>query len=166
MAEIFPISRVAANGVYLCKNCSNRQKPIDHIYIHNTTKSAQSAINTFLNKASRVSIHFLIDKEGKIYQLLDEVHQTAWHIGKSELNHRSIGIEVEASQESPGMTAIQEHMLRALVISLCEKHKIDVRNVVLHRDSYPTACPSFLWKQSKDEKEFLDWKRQNLGFTD
>jgi N-acetyl-anhydromuramyl-L-alanine amidase AmpD len=54
--------------------------------------SAQSAIATFAasERPARVSAHFVIEQDGRIYQLVD-LNQTAWHA--SAVNSRSIGIE-------------------------------------------------------------------------
>ena len=40
-----------------------------------------------------ISVHFCIDNDGTIYQLLDTQHG-AWHAGNSRANHRSIGVEI------------------------------------------------------------------------
>ena len=40
-----------------------------------------------------ISVHFCIDNDGTIYQLLDTQHG-AWHAGNGKLNHKSIGVEI------------------------------------------------------------------------
>jgi hypothetical protein len=40
-----------------------------------------------------LSVHFLIDNDGTIYQLLDTNH-AAYHAGSKKLNHASIGVEI------------------------------------------------------------------------
>ncbi len=40
-----------------------------------------------------VSVHFCIDNDGTIYQLLDTNH-AAWHGSTRKVNHRSIGVEI------------------------------------------------------------------------
>ena len=40
-----------------------------------------------------ISVHFCIDNDGTIYQLLDTQH-AAWHAGNSKINHKSIGVEI------------------------------------------------------------------------
>jgi len=45
-----------------------------------------------LNKRN-ISVHFCIDNDGTIYQLLDMNH-AAWHGSSRKVNHRSIGIEI------------------------------------------------------------------------
>jgi hypothetical protein len=45
-----------------------------------------------LNKRG-ISVHFCIDNDGTIYQLLDTNH-AAWHAGSKKWNHSSIGVEI------------------------------------------------------------------------
>ena len=45
-----------------------------------------------LNKRN-ISVHFCIDNDGTIYQLLDMNH-AAWHASSRKVNHRAIGIEI------------------------------------------------------------------------
>ena len=45
-----------------------------------------------LNKRG-ISVHFLIDNDGTIYQMLDTQHG-AWHAGVGKINHKSIGVEI------------------------------------------------------------------------
>lgn len=40
-----------------------------------------------------ISIHFCIDNDGTIYQLLDTQH-AAWHAGSAKINRKSIGVEI------------------------------------------------------------------------
>ncbi len=58
------------------------------------------AINTFLNKASKVSAHIVIDRSGKITQMVP-FNKVAWHAGPSRyqawngLNQFFVGIEYD-----------------------------------------------------------------------
>jgi len=89
------------------------------IVLHITAgPTARSAINTF--KASvaphRVSAHFVIDRDGTVFQLLP-VEDTAWHA--SAVNSRSVGIEHAAQ---PGLLPCTEEQYKAsaaLVSWLC-----------------------------------------------
>ena len=40
-----------------------------------------------------LSVHFMIDNDGTIYQLLDMQHR-AWHAGNSTVNTKSVGVEI------------------------------------------------------------------------
>jgi N-acetylmuramoyl-L-alanine amidase len=72
----------------------------DTIVIHYTAgSSAESAVNWLANPTSKVSAHIVIDRSGKIYQIIP-FNKVAWHAGKSEYGGRngfnsfSIGIEL------------------------------------------------------------------------
>lgn len=65
---------------------------------HTVSSSARSSINWWKqdNGGMRVATAFVIDKDGTIYQLFDELYWT-YHIGKGSTkfqNQRSIGIEI------------------------------------------------------------------------
>lgn len=53
--------------------------------------SAKSCANVLSKRG--ISVHFCIDNDGTIYQLLDTQH-AAWHAGGRTWNHSSIGVEV------------------------------------------------------------------------
>ena len=70
------------------------------IIVHYTgMQSMRVAINRLINHRSQVSCHYLISREGKIFQIVDD-NKVAWHAGKSKwgkfvnLNKNSIGIEL------------------------------------------------------------------------
>ena len=84
-------------------NFSSRDgRSISMIVLHSTVGSARSALDWLTTPASRVSTHYLIDKAGKIYQLVDDL-DAAWHAGKSawfgldseEIQQCSLGVELE-----------------------------------------------------------------------
>lgn len=61
--------------------------------------NAKGAVDWFLNPASKVSAHIILDRDGTITQMVP-FNQRGWHVGKSfwrghsGLNDSSIGIEV------------------------------------------------------------------------
>ncbi|MDD5092043.1 MAG: peptidoglycan recognition family protein, partial [Candidatus Wallbacteria bacterium] len=56
-----------------------RIHPIDTIVIHWVGEgTADSAVRWFKNPASRVSAHFVIDRSGRVSQVI-KVRDTAWH---------------------------------------------------------------------------------------
>jgi N-acetylmuramoyl-L-alanine amidase len=91
---------------------------IEFIIIHYTgvEMEFEQVINWFLDEESKVSCHFLIDKSGEIYNLVD-VSKRAWHAGKSfwnncaDINSHSIGIELHNS----GSEDFTPHQLKSLV---------------------------------------------------
>jgi len=64
---------------------------IDMIVLHcSTAATVEGTIHWFLNRNSRVSAHYVVDKNGDIYQMVRE-DLSAWHAKAA--NSRSIGIE-------------------------------------------------------------------------
>jgi len=45
-----------------------------------------------------ISVHFCIDNDGTIYQLVD-MNNACWHVGIRELNHSSIGVEISNAHD-------------------------------------------------------------------
>tara|TARA_B100001105_G_scaffold200866_1_gene164616 strand:+ start:355 stop:966 length:612 start_codon:yes stop_codon:yes gene_type:complete len=81
---------------------SNLGKVIHPIYLvmHYTAGlTASSAINTFKDPGSKVSAHFVIDRNGDVVQMVP-TNRRAWHAGVSrwgeltDLNSYSVGIEL------------------------------------------------------------------------
>ncbi|WP_414550703.1 glucosaminidase domain-containing protein [Anabaena sp. CCY 0017] len=72
-----PISKPAIKAFIQSPNYSSRNgDKIDTIVLHYTTAgTAQSTINHFSNSTSRVSAHYLIDKNGDIYQMVKDADQ-------------------------------------------------------------------------------------------
>ena len=86
------------------------KKDIKAIVIHYTgMQSERESLNRLCNLKSKVSSHFFIGKNGKVYNLVKE-NKTAWHAGKScwsnfkNLNKNSIGIELANKGHEFGYT--------------------------------------------------------------
>jgi N-acetyl-anhydromuramyl-L-alanine amidase AmpD len=98
------------------------------IVLHITAgPSASSAMNTFAASKipHRVSAHFVIDRDGTVFQLLP-LEDTAWHA--SAVNSRSVGIEHAAIPDNPAHAVTEEQYLASaeLVAWLCGVLKIPV----------------------------------------
>lgn len=121
------------------------QRKIDTIIIHSVYNASggdiydiQLIVNQF--RHYNVSSHYLIGRDGTIYQLVDE-KDIAFHAGKSFLpdgssgiNTRSIGIELVTNQtDSP--TPAQLSQVVALVKHL--KTKYPVKHILRHSDIAP-----------------------------
>jgi len=83
-------------------NCDARPwyEPVDCIVLHATAQpTLADTVNRFLNRHSRVSAHFVVDRDGRVVQMVP-VEKRAWHAGTSSLfgtrnvNNYSIGIEM------------------------------------------------------------------------
>ncbi|HWQ11922.1 MAG TPA: N-acetylmuramoyl-L-alanine amidase, partial [Roseiflexaceae bacterium] len=116
------------------------RRAVTMIVIHATAGSARSALAWLTNPAARVSAHYLIDKGGRIFQLVpDEL--AAWHAGRAAwrgetaINEVSIGIELENA--NTGRDPYPPEQVDALVELVREKvrqHRILPENVVRHLD--------------------------------
>ena len=109
--------------------------------------TASGAIATFIASAApnRVSAHFVIDRDGTVYQLLD-LSETAWHA--SAVNARSVGIEHVAMAGTLLATEAQYSASAALVAWLCRDLGLtcDRAHIQGHNECSPqdnhTLCPS------------------------
>lgn len=79
----------------------------DMVLIHYTAmQSARAAVDWLCNPKAEVSAHYLIDRDGSLVWMVDEVRR-AWHAGAGEwggrgdVNSRSIGIELANSGSEP-----------------------------------------------------------------
>ena len=124
------------------------------VVLHYTTNDdAETAIRTLTNPQREVSAHYLIGRDGRIVQLVDE-DRRAWHAGASywrgtrDVNSASIGIELDNNGNEP-FPAPQIDALLALLADLRKRYGIPAANVVGHSDVAPgrkvDPGPRFPW---------------------
>ena len=97
---------------------SSKKRPTDLIkivVIHYTgMQSERESIKRLCNPRSKVSSHYLINRRGKIFRLIQDRH-VAWHAGKScwgrhkNLNENSIGIELVNKGHQFGYTSFKKN---------------------------------------------------------
>lgn len=111
---------------------------IDAIIIHDTgSHSFHSTLEWFINPLSKVSAHYLIDKDGGVYQFVED-SEKAWHAGVSSLHGRpncndySIGIELVDADDNNPYPMEQMDALLELCSDLCVRHGIPLNRVVGH----------------------------------
>ena len=141
------------------------KKSIKLLVIHYTgMQSERESIMRLCNPKYKVSSHFVINQNGKIYRLVQD-DQTAWHAGKScwgkykNLNKNSIGIELVNKGHEFDYTNFKKKQLSSL-IKICKilikKYKIKKRNIVGHSDISPLRKidpgEKFPWKELADKK--------------
>jgi N-acetyl-anhydromuramyl-L-alanine amidase AmpD len=82
------------DGVPCTYVSTNRPKDLalNFIGIHDIEGSLQNALTVFQNVKSGVSIHYIVDSDGTVYQILHE-KDVAFHLGNRWYNDHSIGIE-------------------------------------------------------------------------
>jgi len=141
------IAKPAIKSFIESPNCSSRNgTSIDMIVLHCTTAAtAGGTINWFLNRKSQVSAHYIVDKNGEIYQMVrDEC--SAWHA--KAMNSRSIGIEHVATA-TDRLTDAQSQASAHLVCWLAAAYGIPVANVMGHKfapgNERTTGCPNHLF---------------------
>src|SRR2546430_169255 len=79
----------------------------NYVIIHHTSDSGvEESLAVLTDAARQVSAHYLIGRDGTIFQLVDE-QVRAWHAGESywggqrDLNSASIGIELDNNGREP-----------------------------------------------------------------
>ena len=121
-------------------------KDIKLLIIHYTgMQSMRAAINRLTSHRYQVSCHYLISREGKVFQVVDD-KRVAWHAGKSKwgkfvnLNQKSIGIELVNKGHQFGYQKFSTKQIKALInlcVKLKKKYKIDNRFILGHSDIAP-----------------------------
>ena len=135
-------------NVILSPNTEARRagtKP-DILLLHYTgMASAEKACAWLCAPESKVSCHYLVDEQGRITQMVDEVDR-AWHAGESswegddDINSRSIGIEIQNPGHGggyPDFPAIQMESVVALCQDICARYDIAPARVLAHSDVAP-----------------------------
>ena len=118
------------------------QRRPNYVILHQTTnKTVEKALGTLTDPQRKVSVHYLIGRNGEIIQLVDETAR-AWHAGKSwwggltDLNSASIGIELDNTGEEEFMEA-QIAALLSLLEELRARYGIPSANYLGHGDIAP-----------------------------
>ena len=147
---------------------TRKSNEIKFIIIHYTGMQSEiESIKRLKSKKAKVSCHYLINKKGKIIQMVQE-NKIAWHAGKSRwknyrnLNINSIGIELVNKGHRFGYEKFGDLQIKKL-ISLCKnlkkKYKIKKFNILGHSDISPL--------RKIDPGERFPWKKLsnfNLGY--
>ena len=115
------------------------------VFHYTGMQSERESIKRLCNPNFKVSSHYLINRKGKIFSLVQNRY-VAWHAGKScwgrhkNLNKNSIGIELVNKGHQFGYTSFKKKQISSLV-NLCKKlikkYKIKKKNVIGHSDIAP-----------------------------
>ena len=125
---------------------TRRANSIKFIVIHYTgMQSERESIKKLRDSKSKVSSHYLINQNGRIFLLVKEKY-VAWHAGHScwsrykNLNKYSVGIELVNKGHQFGYTSFKKKQISNL-LKLCKKlvkkYNIKDRNIVGHSDIAP-----------------------------
>jgi len=120
--------------------------PIDMLLLHYTgMPTAREALDRLCDASAKVSAHYTIDEDGTIYAHVPEARR-AWHAGlaywagATDINSRSIGIELVNPGHEFGYRPFAEDQIAAL-ITLCHgillRHPIASARVLGHSDVAP-----------------------------
>lgn len=119
----------------------NERRP-NFVILHQTTNNqAEDALRTLTDPARMVSAHYLIGRDGTIYQLVAE-NRRAWHAGVSywggstDLNSSSIGIELDNNGDE-AFAEPQILSLLGLLSDLKARYQIPAANFLGHGDVAP-----------------------------
>jgi len=135
------------------------QRP-DMVVLHYTAmQSAEDAICILCDPEREVSAHYLIARDGRVTQMVDETAR-AWHAGAGrwagcdDINSRSIGIELDNDGFSPFSAALMD-ALEDLLATLMARWNIPAHHVIAHSDLAPL--------RKSDPGVRFDWRRLALS---
>jgi len=121
--------------------------PIDMLVLHYTgMETGEAALARMCDPAAKVSAHYMIEEDGRIFRLVPEGRR-AWHAGVSswrghrDINARSIGIELVNPGHEFGYRDFPRVQIAALIDlsrGILDRHPIPRRNVVGHSDVAPS----------------------------
>jgi N-acetylmuramoyl-L-alanine amidase len=144
-------------------NFSNRKGArVEYIILHHTAGQTDDADMSWLTAdESAVSAHYLIYRNGRVYQLVKE-EDAAWHAGKvdkafpANMNARSIGIELcHLGANDVPFTEAQYAALIPLLKDLVERYNVRPSKLLGHRDIAPgrkfDPADSFDWARVRKE---------------
>ncbi len=132
---------------------------VDMLVLHYTgMDSAEAALERLCDPEAKVSAHYCIDEDGRIYALVPE-DARAWHAGAaqwqgaSDINARSIGIELVNPGHEFGYRLFpqaQMAALKTLAVDILARHPIPAARVLGHSDVAPL--------RKQDPGELFDWR--------
>lgn len=147
-------------------NFEERKLPIDMIVLHYTgMQSTKNALERLCNAETKVSSHYLVDENGKVFHLVDE-KKRAYHAGVSfwkgrrDINSCSIGIEISNPGHEFGYIPFPKKQV-ASVINLCQD--IQARNTIKYVLGHSDVAPT----RKQDPGELFPWEllaENNIGF--
>ena len=141
-------------GVEVARSPNFDERRPNFVIMHATgDANAGHSLRTLTDPVSRVSAHYLIARDGKVYQLVDE-RARAWHAGESrwgaltDLNSGSLGIELDNDGDEPFPDA-QIASLLTLLRDLRERYRIPQANYLGHGDIAP--------RRKVDPSRYFPW---------
>lgn len=141
-------------------NFNERTVPPDMLVLHYTgMTSGTEALARLCDEQSKVSSHYLVEEDGRVFRLVPE-ERRAWHAGvsfwkgESDINGRSIGIEIVNPGHEFGYRAFPAAQIAAvieLVADIRTRWSIEDSRILGHSDVAPgrkiDPGELFPWKQ-------------------
>lgn len=141
-------------------NFDQRGRPVDTVILHYTgMKTGAEALARLQDPAAKVSAHYLVEENGDVFSLVPE-DKRAWHAGvsswkgESDINARSIGVEIVNPGHEWGYRDFPEAQIAAvieLVREIVKRHAIAPARVLGHSDVAP--------RRKDDPGEKFPWGR-------
>lgn len=136
---------------------------IDILLMHYTgMETGEEAIERLCSQAAAVSSHYVVEEDGRIFQLVEEAER-AWHAGASwwagddNINARSIGIEIVNPGHEFGYREFPKEQIDAVIElsrDILSRHPIPAARVIGHSDVAPA--------RKQDPGELFPWQRLAL----
>ena len=144
----------------LSPNFDQRRGPPDMVVLHYTgMRTGAEALARLCDPAAKVSAHYMIEEDGRLFQLVPE-ERRAWHAGVSfwkgerDINSVSIGVELVNPGHEFGYQEFPEAQIEALIGLLDAIHsrwEIPNGRILGHSDVAPD--------RKLDPGEKFPWKR-------
>ena len=140
-------------------NFDVRKTPPDMIVLHYTgMQTGEGALARLTDAQAKVSSHYLVEEDGRVFRLVAE-ERRAWHAGVSfwkgetDVNSRSIGIEIVNPGHEWGYRAFPKAQIAAVIALAADirtRWLIDDSRIVGHSDVAPD--------RKDDPGELFPWK--------
>ncbi|MGY6627085.1 MAG: N-acetylmuramoyl-L-alanine amidase [Oceanicaulis sp.] len=141
-------------------NFNPRNQPVSMLVLHYTgMESGQAALDRLRDPGAKVSAHYLVEEDGRVFALVDEGDR-AWHAGAgawgacTDVNSASIGIEIVNGGHDFGLPDFPDVQIEAVIAlsrEILTRHDIAPRNVIGHSDMAPS--------RKSDPGEKFPWAR-------
>lgn len=129
------------------------------IILHYTgMPTGEAALERLRDPASKVSCHYLVEEDGRIFRLVPE-ERRAWHAGKSswkgetDCNNASVGVEIVNPGHEFGYRQfpdVQVEAVTALVSDIRTRWDVSDARILGHSDVAPS--------RKEDPGELFPWK--------
>lgn len=134
--------------------------PVDILLLHYTgMETGQGAEDWLCDPQSEVSCHYIVHEDGRAVQMVPEALR-AWHAGRShwkgetDINSRSVGIEIVNGGHEFGLPAFPDQQIEAVIAlsrNIVARRAISPERVLAHSDVAPG--------RKRDPGELFPWNR-------